>query len=63
VADFAMHSINDEFWDRFYEIERISGIELSDDESLVIRMKDPQTGTEKKYEGVRLKPTLQGKSN
>jgi len=63
VADFLSKSVNEEFWHRFFEIERLSGMRLNDDEAFVIITRNPHTGEEKRYEGVRLKKSMRKTAN
>ena len=63
VADFLKKSVNEEFWNRFFEIERLSSMKLNDDEAFVIITRNQQTGEERRYEGVHLKKSIRKIAN
>ena len=63
VADFLKKSVNEEFWHRFFEIERLSSMKLNEDEAFVIITRNAQTGEEKRYEGIHLKKTMRKTAN
>ncbi len=63
VANFLKKSVNEEFWNRFFEIERLSSMKLSEDEAFVIITRNQQTGEERRYEGVHLKTSIRKIAN
>ena len=63
VADFLKKSVNEEFWNRFFEIERLSSMKLREDEAFVIITRNQQTGEERRYEGVHLKKSIRKIAN
>ena len=49
---------DDEFWETFFQLEKLADVPLDDDESLRIVARDPQTGAKNVYGGLRLKKML-----